>query len=249
MRIIGVIDVRQGKAVHAVAGQRSQYSPHRGVAGEPLRAPSLAHHYVHACGVADVYLADLDAIEKRDANWKQISQVAQIVPRLWLDVGIHSPAGITEVARLAEQFPTLQPVVALESLASVAMLHTIAEQWGRRQLVFSLDLRHGRPVTAIEAWKNDSAMELAQRVAQLGIQKLLVLDLAQVGTQKGCSTMRLCGQLRNDPVNGAHWELYTGGGIRNQQDVDQLQQVGCDGVLMATALLSQCPFVGRNRVD
>ena len=56
MRVIGVIDLRNGRAVRACAGHRDRYPS----IGDPV---DLARRYVDHYKLTELYLADLDAIE------------------------------------------------------------------------------------------------------------------------------------------------------------------------------------------
>ena len=64
MRIIGVIDILDGRAVHARAGNRSAYAPIERAAGVRIdgNVEALARVYVETLGVKELYVADLDAI-------------------------------------------------------------------------------------------------------------------------------------------------------------------------------------------
>lgn len=64
MRVIGVLDLLGGRAVHARAGRRERYAPVRESAGVPIEAGdalALAHTY-KSLGIDELYAADLDAI-------------------------------------------------------------------------------------------------------------------------------------------------------------------------------------------
>ena len=56
MRVIGVIDLLNGRAVRACAGRRDRYPP----IGDPV---DLARRYVEHYRLLELYVADLDAIE------------------------------------------------------------------------------------------------------------------------------------------------------------------------------------------
>jgi phosphoribosylformimino-5-aminoimidazole carboxamide ribotide isomerase len=61
MRVVGVIDLKAGAAVHAVRGERERYRP----VGDPL---SLAHRFRDALGLDELYVANLDAISGASGN-------------------------------------------------------------------------------------------------------------------------------------------------------------------------------------
>jgi uncharacterized protein related to proFAR isomerase len=91
MQLIGVVDLKAGRAVRARGGARARYAPldaTGGVAidGDPL---ALARAYVIAFGLTSVYAADLDAIAGGEVDEEVLGALAAIAP-LWVDAGISS---------------------------------------------------------------------------------------------------------------------------------------------------------------
>jgi phosphoribosylformimino-5-aminoimidazole carboxamide ribotide isomerase len=62
---------------------------------------------------------------------------------------------------------------------------------------------------------------------------MLILDLARVGSASGVD-LELFEQIR---ARVARLPLYVGGGVRSMDDLRQAQNAGCDGALVASALL------------
>jgi phosphoribosylformimino-5-aminoimidazole carboxamide ribotide isomerase len=75
--------------------------------------------------------------------------------------------------------------------------------------------------------------DLAARAAEAGVAAVIVLDLARVGSGSGVD-LELLARIKSrvSTLPG-----YAGGGVRHMGDVEQLRRVGCDGALVATALL------------
>jgi len=218
--VIGVIDVRGGVAVHARGGVRERYE---GI-GDPL---DLARKYLDDCGVGELYVADLDAIENR-ADAVRHLHVRAICERasVWLDAGVSSVARAREAIALG----ALHAVVGLETLPSFDVLSDICNAVGGDRVAFSLDLRHGRPLGVGEG---EDPTVLASRAVACGASAIIVLDLARVGMAAGLD-LELLTHLR-DAARGV--ELIAGGGVRGQDDLDHLAAIGIDGALVATALL------------
>src|SRR5688572_1909740 len=79
MRVLGVVDLAGGRAVHARGGVRARYAAVTAVAGAPIEpgsALTLARAYVHTLGVGELYAADLDAIAARSAEPQHDGAVA-----------------------------------------------------------------------------------------------------------------------------------------------------------------------------
>ena len=100
MRIIGVIDLLDGVAVHAVGGMRERYEAVAGVHGDPL---ALARSYTEM-GVDELYAADLDAIRGTGANDAIASGIAEACRALWLDAGVSSVGRARKVVVTSRTF-------------------------------------------------------------------------------------------------------------------------------------------------
>jgi phosphoribosylformimino-5-aminoimidazole carboxamide ribotide isomerase len=239
--VIGVLDLLQGRAVHARAGARERYAPV--VSADSSFAPgdavALAHEYVDRIGLTEHYVADLDAIMTASRQAAQVFQdrlvatLAGCGAALWLDAGTASVAG----ARHALAAGATSIVVGLETLPSVDALETICAAVGGHQVAFSLDLRRGVPV-ALSTFAsgqntlNESASRLAARAAAVGAGHVFVIDLARVGLEEGPDLASITSVREAAP--GA--TLVGGGGVRGVDDLRRLAEAGCDGVLVGTAL-------------
>jgi phosphoribosylformimino-5-aminoimidazole carboxamide ribotide isomerase len=242
VRVIGVVDLAAGRAVHARGGMRERYAPVRAVAGSPIEpgdAVALVRAYVDRLGLNELYAADLDAIDvnvnhvtRGDTSQDAlVAEVAALDVPLWLDGGVSSP----ERARHALDLGAARVIVGLETLSSYDALETICAAVGGDRVAFSLDLRNGEPVVSPRAAEKDSgipAYQAVARAAAAGVGSVIVIDLARVGTGEGLD-LALIGRVR-EAVPGL--TLVAGGGVRGLEDVVRLAAAGCDGVLVASAL-------------
>src|SRR5215218_4704423 len=83
MRVVGVIDLKGGAAVHAVRGERERYRP----IGDPL---SVARTFRDALGLDELYVADLDAIGGGGEHNAIIGELAREA-RIMVDAGVSDP--------------------------------------------------------------------------------------------------------------------------------------------------------------
>jgi phosphoribosylformimino-5-aminoimidazole carboxamide ribotide isomerase len=232
VRVIGVIDVLNGRAVHARGGRRESYGLVREVAGsriEPGDALALARTYVERFDLSELYVADLDAIAGGAPGATLIAAMAAPGATVWLDAGITT----VDRARRVLALGAARVVVGLETLSSWEALEQIASAVGDSAVAFSLDLRNGAPVGAPgDAAPSAAAHEIAARAADAGVGSVLVLDLVRVGTGRGLD-IPLIARVR-EAVPGLL--LLAGGGVRGSEDLRRLADAGCDGALVATAL-------------
>jgi len=250
VRVIGVIDLMGGLAVHAAGGDRARYEAVSSVAGKSIPrgdAVALAREYVEVLGVGEIYVADLDAITDpsradlpfdgvrpgvQNSHDRLVCEMARLGAPLWLDAGVSSAArGTSAIASGASYV-----IVGLETLRSFHALEEICESLDNGRVAFSLDLRADMPV--IHSSANDPALQgsprlIAARAVDAGAAALIVLDLARVGGRAGVDVESLTA-IRN--TIGAV-PLLVGGGVRGLTDCLQLAATGCHGALVATALL------------
>jgi phosphoribosylformimino-5-aminoimidazole carboxamide ribotide isomerase len=231
LRIIGVVDLLGGRAVHARSGRRAGYQPVRSAAGAAVDgdALTLARTYVTRAGLTELYVADLDAIQGGAPQEEAIATIAALGTPFLLDAGISSagPAG-----HVLDRGAT-QVVVGLETLTSFESLTDICEAVGGDRVAFSLDLRNGQPIVASDQIRSgESAPLMAARAANAGASVVIVLDLARVGTSAGLD-FDLIARIRAAVPD---LSLLAGGGVRGQDDLVHLADCGCDGALVATAL-------------
>jgi phosphoribosylformimino-5-aminoimidazole carboxamide ribotide isomerase len=233
VRILPVLDLLGGQLVHAVAGRRAEYRPVRSILCGDAKPTSLAHALVDM-GFRDAYVADLDAIGGAEPDWATLRSVSDCGLALWLDAGLSNRRGAEEVLHHAQGSDNIRTIIAgLESLPSLGLLPELLEVIGSKRLAFSLDLKQGQPITRVPEWQDKCAEDIAQLAYELGIRRLIVLDLSKVGRSQGTGTAALCRRLRSL----APWsELIAGGGVRNFNDLSLLAEAGCDAALVATAL-------------
>jgi len=232
MRIVGVLDLRGGRAVHARGGARDRYAPVEMVAGLPIRPGdpvALARAYLDRLGLTELYAADLDAIGGSAPQAAALAALRALGAPLAVDAGVST----VDRARQLVALGASQVVVGLETLPSWSMLEAIGGACDRERVIFSLDLRDARPiVTAGGIDRGDLPEVYAARAADAGASALIVLDLARVGTSAGLDLDTIAAIRRRVP----RLTLLAGGGVRDAADLRRLADAGCDGALVATAL-------------
>jgi phosphoribosylformimino-5-aminoimidazole carboxamide ribotide isomerase len=126
-------------------------------------------------------------------------------------------------------------MAAIMGLAPDKLAEICAAVGGDRA-AFSLDLREGEPIVSSRVLnhpaRDEPAHVVAERAADAGVGAVIVIDLARVGMGLGLD-FGLVGRVR-EAVPGL--TLLAGGGVRGPDDIARLEDAGCDGVLVATAL-------------
>jgi len=227
MKVIPVIDVLNGVAVHGIRGERERYQPLKSILCKSADPLDIASTF-GSLGFSSLYLADLDAILGRSSNFNIYRQImTQTSLDLMVDAGI---AGITKAEKvLATEVSKI--VIGSETLDSLDFLGQAVKAFGEDKIVVSIDLKEGKVLSASEAIASMDAVSFAQELGKIGVKHIILLDLDRVGTEHGINWALLRRVLAKTGV-----EVLVGGGIRSLQELLELRKLGVSGALVATIL-------------
>jgi phosphoribosylformimino-5-aminoimidazole carboxamide ribotide isomerase len=229
MKVIPVIDILGGIVVHAVGGNRATYKPIASCLTDSTKPVEVASAIRDAYGLSEIYVADLDAIEGRSPALDTLLRLGDLDFLVWCDGGVRD----LDTAHALDRAGVKRMIAGLETLAGPRELAEICAAYGRDRVVFSLDLRAGKPCGDALAWGTDDPAAIAANAIDRGIGAVIVLDLARVGGTHGTGTEALCGTL-SERFPGI--EIVAGGGVRSVDDLRRLARIGVKSVLVGTAL-------------
>jgi phosphoribosylformimino-5-aminoimidazole carboxamide ribotide isomerase len=233
MRLIPVIDLLEGQAVHAIRGERQNYCPVKSVLCDTPDPVMIARAFRDLLGLNEIYLADLNSIQgshlaghrhlikalARSENFNiildaGISEIADAAA--WIDMGIH------------------KVVVGAETLRAFNTLQKLPAAFERDRLVFSLDTRAGKILSPCAELAAMSPIEALDHLRSFGWREVIILDLGRVGTGRGID--RKIVLEAQDKFPDLH--LLVGGGLATPEQLVELRNSGIAGVLVATVLHS-----------
>lgn len=213
-----------------MAGERAAYRPLVSRYASGSSDPVAIARGLREAGASELYLADLDAITRRVApNWELIDALDDLGLRLWVDAGVRDNS-----AAVVDQIDAgvAVVVVGLETVGGPGAVGRIIDRVGAEQVILSLDLRDGVPIIAPHAdWRGDPRDEanLVAQAHEAGVQRVIRLDLARVGTGQGIDHF--------PPVDfAAGVEWWAGGGVRDRGDLQRLAALGYAGALVGSAV-------------
>jgi HisA/HisF family protein len=228
MRVVPVIDLKDGTAVHAVRGERERYRPvSSAIGGEDGDALNLARGFREQLGLEEIYVADLDAIGGASAHTTLLRAIATEA-RVMVDAGVSEPAA----ARALLDLGARRVIVGTETLPSAPALERLLADLPNGVLILSVDLREGTLLSPDPQLAGLPALDAVARLHRPGLREAIVLDLARVGSGAG-PDVGLIGE-----IHAAFPELalLAGGGVRDVEDLRALDAAGAAGALVATAL-------------
>jgi phosphoribosylformimino-5-aminoimidazole carboxamide ribotide isomerase len=227
MRVIPVIDLKGGVAVHAVRGDRERYRPLRSRIVEGSDPVHVARAVRERLGLEELYVADLDAISGGPGSPGVVGALAREA-RVMVDAGAATAAAVGRLLDLG----AARVVIGTESLPGAEAFRRLRAELPDAPLVLSLDLRGGRVLSPDPALAGLAPADALARLADAGAREAVVLDLARVGSGEG-PDVALLGKLRSRLPDV---RLLAGGGVRHAGDLRALAGAGAAGALVATAL-------------
>lgn len=234
-RIIPVIDVMGGVVVHAVGGRRGEYRPIRSRLVESAESQVVARALLDATGSAELYVADLDAIAGHptlDLNDCAVRRLARLAVPVWVDAGLREDFDETSLLGAGVS----HFVIGTETANGPGAVGHLAMLRGPDRVALSVDFHGGGLAGNWGSWGSDrdeALMWMIDHAKGAGITRLIVLDLAYVGESMGPGTGAVCRTIKSRYLGA---EVWTGGGVRNWDDVKRLEDAGADAVLVASAL-------------
>ncbi len=232
MKVIPVIDIMRGVAVHARRGERSAYRPIRSVLLQGADPVALLRAYRETLACDVVYIADLDAIMSSGDNLAVIAQMAASEPQLELlvDAGIHN---VPQARRLLDA-GAKKVVLASESLTGLSAASGLLAALGAERTLLSLDLKAQEVTWRHPSTESKDPIATASRLLSLGFRETILLEMDRIGAGSGADAVLL------DRIATAApgMRFIVGGGIASVAEIALLQRAGASGVLLATALHS-----------
>ncbi|CAI8806939.1 HisA/HisF-related TIM barrel protein [Methylococcus capsulatus] len=214
VKIIPVLDLMQGRVVHAVKGRRENYRPLSSPLCPDADPRAVVEAFRNLYRFDTFYIADLDALMGLGCQNELIAALRTAFPDIvfWLD------RGLPEAGEAA--LDGVVPVIGSESLPTVDRLQRMTT----RDWILSLDFFDG-------TLKGCSRL-LAQ--PQCWPEKVIVMTLNRVGSFDGPDLDLLDRVRRLTP----HRALIAAGGVRDAGDLEVLERRGIHAVLVASALHS-----------
>lgn len=228
MKVIPVLDLLNGLVVHAIKGERERYQPVKSVLCDTAEPLDVAKSFRDNLGLAEIYIADLDAIMGHGNHREIITTLTcREKMKVLLDAGAADAQTIRDLLELGIE----KVVIGTETLPNWESLLAICAEIPNERIVISLDMRAGK---VLSRWQQLAALRPLDALKKLKESCLreMILDLDRVGTGNGIDYTLVSEALRLY----SDMNLIVGGGIRQASELEGLQSMGISGILVASAL-------------
>lgn len=225
MRIIPVIDILDGKVVHAIKGERQRYKPLKSFLCKKSEPLELAKNFKREFGFNEIYIADLNSIMSKGLNFNKIKEITNYGFKVMLDAGVNTLDKAKEVLKLGIN----KLIVGSETLSSKDELRKIIDKIGEKRIVVSIDYKDGRVLS--KGAFSQNLFDVVMELNNLEMREAILLFLSKVGTGLGVDFDEV-----NNVVRLSKFDLLIGGGIKSYEDLVNLKKIGVKGALIATSL-------------
>ena len=227
IEIIPAMDLIGGKCVRLTQGdflRETVYSD------DPLETAKR----FEAAGLTRLHMVDLDGARSGSpANLHVLTHVASGTS-LTIDYG----GGIKSETDVTAVFNAGAAVVNIGSLAARQPEIFLAwvEKFGGDKILLGADTKKGK--VAIDGWQTETKepiLAYLRKFAERGVTKAFVTDIASDGAMTGPSIKLY----RKITAAVQEIDLIASGGVRSIVDIDELESIGCTGVIIGKALYEQ----------
>ena len=225
MNVIPAIDLLEGKCVRLFQGDYDQSQVYN-------ENPVEVAKQWEAEGASRLHLVDLDGAKVgKPENWEVIGAIAQAI-----NIPIEVGGGLRDAERVSALFDLGVQYAILGTVAveKPELVGELCKQFPG-QIIVGIDAREGKVAT--RGWLETSevmAVELAQRMGEMGAAEIIYTDIKRDGTMKGPNMEAL-----KELATAIDTPVIASGGVSSVSDLMRLLTLvpsGVSGAIVGKAL-------------
>jgi phosphoribosylformimino-5-aminoimidazole carboxamide ribotide isomerase len=226
MIIIPAIDLRGGRCVRLTQGQASAETVY---AENPVKVAKRWYDE----GADMLHIVNLDAaLNKNDTE--NLKALERILFEVNIPVQFGGGVRTVEDARRVDELGATRIVIGTAAIENPVLLEHIIEEFGST-IVVGIDARDGK--VALRGWEKLStinAIDFAQKVAGMGIERIVYTDIARDGMLSGINL-----DATREIAEASGLKVTASGGVASLDDIYALRELepyGVDSVIVGKAL-------------
>ena len=223
MEIIPAIDISDGKCVRLYKGEKGTEKVYF---EEPLEALAF---WIEK-GAKRIHFVDLDGAwgsnKNKDLLNKMIQKAAGQV-KIQIGGGIRT---IDAAIKLVEEGVD-RVIIGTLAVKNPKIIKNLADKIGSERIIVALDYKEEKITTHGWTEKSDkNPFSFGKKIEELGAGFILFSSVEADGALLGPDLKNV-----EKMVNSVKIPVYAAGGVRNEEDINQLQKVGVQGVIVGKA--------------
>jgi phosphoribosylformimino-5-aminoimidazole carboxamide ribotide isomerase len=226
MIIIPAIDLRGGRCVRLAQGRAADETVY---SENPVR---VARRWYDE-GAEMLHIVNLDgALSKKDAD--NLKALERILYEVNIPVQFGGGVRSADDVRRLDELGATRIVIGTTAVENPVLLEHIVDQFGST-IVVGIDAREGR--VALRGWEKLSHLEpvaLAQRVAEMGVERIVYTDISRDGMMTGVNL-----EATRQIAEASGLKVTASGGVASLDEIYALRELepsGVDSVIIGKAL-------------
>lgn len=230
--IIPAIDIIDGKCVRLTQGDYMQKKIYN---ENPLEEAKRFEDI----GIKRLHLVDLDGAKKGQiVNYKVLEQIASKT-NLIIDFG----GGIKSNESIAAVFDSGAHIATVGSVAvkNKELFFSWVKKYGPEKILLGADVKDEK--IAVSGWLEETDINIFDFLnenIENGVQQIFCTDVSKDGMLQGASVLLYKRIIEKFPSIS----LIASGGVASVNDIDELKEIGCSGVIIGKAI-----YEGRITID
>jgi phosphoribosylformimino-5-aminoimidazole carboxamide ribotide isomerase len=237
--VVPVLDLMIGQIVLAESGNRDAYRPVHSRLTHSSRPLDVAQAIFNQTGCDCLYLADIDSFSGANPNWSVYNELLNRGFGLWIDADWTAGERCQQISEKIVNPEKLKVILSSETMSRLEQFSIFEELITQDiQPIFSLDQKADSIITRPGELTDCQPLELVRKAYERGVRDMIVLDLDSVGTMAGFSHVEIGAGALIQEISGELTDVrvISGGGVRDVSDIQSLLRLGCDHVLVASAI-------------
>jgi len=226
MIIIPAIDLRGGRCVRLTQGRAADETVY---SGNPV---AVAKEWAEA-GAEMLHIVNLDGALNRD-DTENLKALERILFEVNIPVQFGGGVRSLDDVRQLDELGATRIVIGTTAIENPILLERIIDEFGST-IVVGIDARDGR--VALRGWETLSpftAIEFAQKVAEIGVERIVYTDIARDGMLTGVNL-----EATRELAEASGLKVTAAGGVASLDDIRALKplaEFGVDSVIIGKAL-------------
>jgi phosphoribosylformimino-5-aminoimidazole carboxamide ribotide isomerase len=226
MIIIPAIDLRGGRCVRLTQGQASAETVYS-------ENPVVIAKRWYDEGAEMLHIVNLDAALNKD-DTENLKALERILYEVNIPVQFGGGVRSLEDVRRLDELGATRIVIGTTAIENPVLLTHIVDEFGST-VVVGIDAREGK--VALRGWEklsNVDAIDFAQKVAEMGVERVVYTDIARDGMLSGINI-----EATKEIAEASGLKVTASGGVASLDDIyalKELEQYGVDSVIIGKAL-------------
>jgi len=224
MEIIPAIDISGGKCVRLFKGQRGTEKIY-------YENPLNALDFWIKQGIPRIHFVDLDGAWGSDKNQvilkNMILKAKEVNLKIQIGGGIRTYEAAVELINMG----VARVIIGTLAIQQPNVIKQLSEEFGAEHLIVALDYKGGKIST--HGWTQQTDKDpfiYGKKIAELGAGYILFSSVEADGAFTGPDLKNIEKMVRSVDI-----PVYAAGGVRNEEDIMNLERIGTHGVIVGKA--------------